>query len=74
MTSTFGTDLHADIHAAYAVAQAIADATDCPCGIWGRDGWYTACELAPELIEPNPENAGWSLWAVADPMSIERES
>jgi hypothetical protein len=64
---TFADKLHSDIQIACAEAQIIADQNECPCGVWGRDGWYTACELAPELIDPNPEDAGWSIWAVVDP-------
>ncbi len=48
-------------------AQAIANRNQCPCGVWDRDGWFTVCDVAPELIEPDPELSGWRLFAVVDP-------
>jgi hypothetical protein len=61
---------HASTATAIAEAQDLADANGCPCGVWGRDGWYVACEVAPELIEPDPEPLGWSLDAVVDPTEV----
>lgn len=52
-------------------AQATSDRNGAPCGVWKRDGWYTVCEVAPEEITPDPELAGWVLWAVVDPMDEE---
>jgi hypothetical protein len=70
VTSSFGR--HCTTHERHAIAKAqeIADRTGTPCGVWARGGWYTVCDVAPELIEPDPELLGWRLWAIADPWSI----
>jgi hypothetical protein len=52
-------------------AQEIADTSGTPCGVWERGGWFTVCELAPEMIEPDPMLAGWALWSIADPRDEE---
>jgi hypothetical protein len=65
----FAEKLHASRDVALDEAQALADLNDSPCGVWERDGWFTACVVAPELIEPDPELAGWSLYTVVDPWS-----
>jgi len=59
--------LTANEHHAISDAQMTADATGTPCGVWHRDGWFAVCDLAPEMIEPQPELSGWALWAVTDP-------
>lgn len=61
---------HADIHHAIDEAQAHADKTQTPCGVWGRDGWYIASEIAPD-DEDEREAVGWEVWAVADPVGTE---
>ena len=66
-TAIFGNILFANEPFALLTAQAHADQTDTPCGVWHRDGWYTVCEVAPELLEPDPEWSGWTLWAVRSP-------
>ena len=64
---SFGTSLMANRYHAYAWAQMLADVCESPCGVWHRDGWYTVCAIAPELIEPNPEDDGWTLDGLATP-------
>ncbi|MDH5244841.1 MAG: hypothetical protein OEW98_00205 [Betaproteobacteria bacterium] len=61
------TRLVADVDRACGEAQETANINNCPCGIWRRDGWYAVCDLAPELIEPQPELFGWQLHAVVEP-------
>jgi hypothetical protein len=63
----FGDNLTANEGVAIMDAQDIADRSGCPCGVWDRDGWYMVCDVAPELIEPDPELSGWRLYAVVDP-------
>ena len=63
----------ADLSVAWSDAQMLADLRETPVGIWARDGWFTICEIAPELIEPDPELSGWRLWAVADPAWMGRD-
>ena len=54
---------------AIAEAQSLADDNGAPVGVWARDGWYTVCEVAPDLIEPDPTLTGWVLWAIVDPLT-----
>ncbi len=65
----FGRELHLSESRAIAEASEIATRTQTPCGVWHcpATGWYTVCDIAPELIEPDPERFGWRLWAVVDP-------
>ena len=70
VVTPFGNTLTASDDHAITSAQFIADATGSPCGVWMRDGWYTVCDVAPEMIEPDPELAGWRLWAVTDPWAV----
>ena len=65
--TAFGDSLLASEPLAISDAQALSDQNGSLVGIWKRDGWYTVCEVAPELIEPDPELSGWRLWAVVDP-------
>jgi len=48
-----------------------ADRTECPCGVWERDGWFVASEAAPDGDDPEDTRAqdGWELIAVLDPAS-----
>lgn len=71
VVTPFAVELHGSERRAIDEAAEIADRNECPCGVWKRDGWYTVCEIAPEMIEPDPELAGWQLWAVVDPTDIE---
>lgn len=66
-TRNFGDILIGNEDHAIARAQAVANEAECPCGVWYLDGWHTVSEVAPELIEPDPEAAGWALIAVVDP-------
>ena len=67
VVTSFGNVLTFSEAQAIAQAQDVANETETPCGVWARDGWYTVCDVAPELIEPDPELSGWRLWAVCDP-------
>ena len=71
VVTPFGNSLHGVERHAIGDAQGIADRNQCPCGVWARHGWFTVCEVAPEMIEPNPELSGWVLWAVVDPMAVD---
>lgn len=62
----FGDKLTTNISYAMADAVELANANDCPCGVWERDGWFTVSEVAPELIEPDPEQDGWRICAIVD--------
>ena len=73
VVTPFGHDLHASESSAIAEAAKVANVTACPCGVWYRDGWYTVCDVAPEMIEPEPELSGWTLWAVVDPVESDPE-
>ena len=64
--TAFGTLLYGKQHA-YMMAQEMAQAWGGPVGVWTRGGWYTVCDVAPELIEPQPELSGWVLDGVVDP-------
>lgn len=70
VVTPFAIELHGMESRAIQEAQEIANRNECPCGVWARDGWYTVCELAPEMIEPDPELFGWRLHAVVDPYEI----
>jgi hypothetical protein len=55
---------------AFDIACDHADRTNTPCGVWARDGWYAASEVAPDADEFDDREAlGWELDAVADPLS-----
>ena len=69
VNTSFATRLHANRLTAVLIAQGIANENESPCGIWTRDGWYTACEVPPEMIEPDPELSGWTLACIVDPLS-----
>ncbi len=56
---------------AIAQAQDLSNVNGAPVGIWKRSGWFTVCDVAPEMIEPDPELDGWTLHAVVDPMTEE---
>lgn len=64
---TFGAELFASQAHAIELAANTATATDCPCGVWERYGWFTVSEEAPDFIDPDPTESGWRLWAVCDP-------
>ena len=63
----FGQVLFATESRALGEAQALANRHECPCGVWARARWCTACEVAPDLIEPDPPLEGWQLVATVDP-------
>lgn len=67
VATRFGIELHGMESRAIEEAADVATRNQCPCGVWERDGWFTVCEVAPEMIEPDPELAGWRLFAVVDP-------
>lgn len=71
VVTPFAEQLTASSTDAISEAQAVSDANGAPVGIWLREGWYTVCEVPPEMIEPDPELAGWILWAVVDPSDQE---
>ena len=51
-------------------AAELANANGSPVGVWQRDLWFTCCDIAPDLIEPDPEPLGWQLVAVVDPDEV----
>ena len=63
----FANKLYASRLRALDEAQYMADEWGGPVGIWERGGWFAPCDVAPELIEPQPELSGWELIAVVDP-------
>lgn len=67
----FGAAVHYIEARAVADAQDVANRTGSPVGIWARDRCYTVCDVAPELIEPDPALSGWTLHAVVDPHESE---
>lgn len=71
VATEFGNIQICNEHEAIAEASDIATQNGCPCGVWKRDAWFTVCDLAPEMIEPDPELSGWRLWAVVDPDGVE---
>ena len=51
-------------------AQAHANAHQSPVGVWQlgqRMPWFAASDVAPDLMEPDPEACGYRLIAVVDP-------
>lgn len=54
---------------AYCEACDHADKTKTPCGVWSRDGWHIASEIAPDMDDADTREAdGWVMTAVADPI------
>ena len=68
----FARNLFAASTVAIAIAQDLSDRNGSPVGVWARDGWFSVDERPPEEIEPDPEAAGWRVYAVVD--STEAES
>jgi hypothetical protein len=66
----FGQHLLAFEASALDIAQEQADATHDAVGVWERDGWFTVCDISPDLISPDPTSHGWKLWAVVEPSAL----
>lgn len=59
---------------AFVAAIAQAAHNEAPVGVWARDGWWTVCDVPPDMIAPDPERLGWVLWQVVPPQRVRRES
>ena len=62
-----GDTLHANQNHAIAEAQAVANENGAPCGVLERDGWFAICVEAPDTMDCNPLDEGWTLHAIVDP-------
>ena len=67
----FAQNLFAASNVAIAIAQDLSDRNGSPVGVWTRDGWFSVDERPPDDIEPDPEAAGWRMYAVVDPTEAE---